>query len=126
MRQTVPNVAIVDDDPAVLRALARVLKTRSIAAATFSSGRLFLASLEGSMPDCLIVDYRMPEMTGLDLLQMIVNRDIQIPTIVITAHDSVRVREQCMAAGAVAFLAKPISETALVEAIELARTAPSR
>ena len=114
-------IAIVDDDPFVLKALARMLRARAFEPRTFGSAREFIASLPNELPECLIADLQMPEMTGLEL-QHSSNRDgIRIPTIIITAHDETGVRNRCEAAGAVAFLAKPVQDTILLAAIDDAR-----
>ena len=111
-------IAIVDDDPDVLKGLARLLRTRSIPAKSFGSGQEFLAALRDGLPNCLILDLQMPEMTGLELQQHLVRGGIQIPTIIITAHGDIAVRERCEAAGAVAFLSKPVQDTSLFAAID--------
>jgi FixJ family two-component response regulator len=113
-------IAIVDDDPSVLKALARLLGTRALKAKTYQSARLFLASLADGPPDCLILDLQMPEMTGSELQQDLARKGIRIPTIIITAHDETGMRERCKAAGAIAFLPKPIQDTSLFAAIEAA------
>ncbi len=115
-----PRIAIVDDDPSVLKALARLLSTRALIAKTFQSGKKFLASLQDEVPDCLILDLQMPEMTGLELHQDLGRRGVQIPTIIITARNEAEMRERCASAGAIAFLPKPINDTSLFAAIELA------
>ena len=120
MTSTLHNVAIIDDDPAVLKALARLLRTRSLAVATFQSGRQFLTSLPEPLPDCLILDLQMPGMTGLEIQQDLVRKGIRIPTIIITAHDEAGIRERCKSAGAIAYLAKPVPQAALFAAIEAA------
>jgi FixJ family two-component response regulator len=114
-------IAIVDDDPSVLKALARVLRARALDPKTFGSAREFLASLTTEMPECLIADLQMPGMTGLELQHNLNREGIRIPTIIITAHDETGVRKRCEAAGAVAFLAKPVQDTALLAAIDDAR-----
>jgi FixJ family two-component response regulator len=114
------NVAIIDDDPAVLKALARLLRTRAFTAMTFQSGQQFLASLPKPLPDCLILDLQMPGMSGLEIQQDLARRGIRIPTIIITAHDEAGIRERCRSAGAIAYLAKPVPEAALFAAIEAA------
>jgi FixJ family two-component response regulator len=120
-------IAIVDDDPSVLKALRRLLRTRAFDARTYSSGQEFLAALPDSLPNCLIVDLQMPEMSGMELQQQLARKGIRIPTIVITAHGDAGVRERCVAAGAVAFLLKPLQDTALLAAIDKAiRTIRSR
>lgn len=125
MAESSPWIAIVDDDPSVLKALTRLLRTRALHVRTYRSAQEFLAALAGGLPECLIVDLQMPEMSGLELLQHLTRLNNQIPTIVITAHSDVGVRERCEAAGAVAFLLKPLQDTALFAAMELARKAAS-
>jgi FixJ family two-component response regulator len=115
------TIAIVDDDPAVLKALKRLLNARSYQAETYESARQFLASLTGGLPQCLIVDLQMPEMTGLELQKHLIQSGIEIPTIVITAHDEAGARERCKSAGAVAFLLKPLHDITLIAAIDDAR-----
>jgi len=120
-------IAIVDDDPSVLKALARLLRTRALYARTFGSAQEFLDALPDGLPDCLIVDLQMPGMTGLELQQHLVKAGIKIPTIVITAHGDVAARERCESAGAIAFLLKPLQDTSLFAAIAAAdRIARSR
>lgn len=111
-------IAIVDDDPAVLRALKRLLCARAYRAETYESAGRFLASLRDLLPECLIVDQQMPEMTGLDLQKHLARSGIRIPTIIVTAHDEAGIRERCRSAGAVVFLSKPLEESALLAAID--------
>jgi FixJ family two-component response regulator len=117
MAETSPWIAIVDDDPAVLRALSRLLRSHAFRARTYESGREFLAALRGDLPDCLIVDLQMPEMNGLELHQHLVSNGIEIPTILITAHGDVALRDQ---GAMVASLRKPLQEQALFDAIDKA------
>jgi FixJ family two-component response regulator len=119
-------IAIVDDDPSVLKALARLLRTRSLTARTYGSASQFLASLADDLPDCLILDLQMPEMTGLELQQNLARKGIRIPTIIITAHDEAGMRERCKAAGAIAYLAKPLQDTSLFAAIDAAGRSAQR
>src|SRR5262249_43551553 len=114
-------IAVVDDDPSVLKALMRLLRTRAFHARTFGSAREFLAVLPGGFPECLIVDLQMPEMTGLELLQHLTRNGIEIPTIIITAHDANEVRQRCESAGTAAYLVKPLQDTVLFAAINKAR-----
>jgi FixJ family two-component response regulator len=85
MADALPWIAIVDDDPSVLKALARLLRSRAYEAKTFTSARDFLAALPDGLPECLIVDLQMPEMSGLELQRHLTRDDVQIPTIIITA-----------------------------------------
>jgi FixJ family two-component response regulator len=121
MAKTPRWIAIVDDDPSVLNALARLLRTRGLGARTFTSAREFLTALSDGLPECLIVDLQMPGMDGLELLRRLTLSGVRIPTIVITAHNEADARERCSAAGAFAFLAKPLQDTSLLAAIDGAR-----
>ncbi len=111
-------IAIVDDDPSVLKALTRLLRTRAFHAKAYGSGQEFLAALPDGLPECLIVDLQMPGMTGLELHQHLARKGIQIPTIIIAAHGDTGVRERCESAGAIAFLSKPVQDTSLFTAID--------
>ncbi|MET4478888.1 response regulator [Bradyrhizobium sp. F1.13.3] len=115
-------IAIVDDDPFVLRALERLLRARALKVRTYTSARDFLTSLPLGVPVCLIVDLQMPEMSGLELQHQLTRSGIWIPTIVITAHNEASARERCEAAGCAAFLTKPLQPASLLIAIETATT----
>ncbi len=119
-------IAIVDDDPAVLRALKRLLCAHSFHAETYESAVRFLASLQGLLPECLILDQQMPDMTGLDLQEHLTRNGVQIPTIIITAYDEASIRERCRSAAAVTFLSKPLQENVLLAAIDDAVRSGSR
>jgi FixJ family two-component response regulator len=120
MAECVRLIAVVDDDPAVLRGLKRLLTAWSYRAETYESAREFLATLGDHRPDCLIVDLHMPDVTGLELQQLLAQSQIDIPTIFITAHDDEDVRERCKSAGAKALLAKPLHDQTLMDAIAAA------
>lgn len=117
MAEASPSIAIVDDDPAVLKALSRLLRSHAFRARTYGSGQEFLAALPADLPDCLIVDLQMPEMNGLELQQHLVSNGIIIPTILITAYGDVALRDD---GGLVASLRKPLQQLALFEAIDRA------
>jgi FixJ family two-component response regulator len=118
MAEASPWIGIVDDDPSVLKALTRLLRTRAFPVRTYGSAAAFLAELPGGLPACLILDLQMPEMSGLDLLQHLARRNIQVPTIVITAHHDTELRERCKSAGVLAILPKPLQDKSLFSAIE--------
>jgi FixJ family two-component response regulator len=120
MPSEVPWIAVVDDDPSVLRALQRLLRTHAFHPKTFASAREFLAALAGGLPECLIVDLQMPEMSGLELHQHLTNEGIAIPTIIITAHDDSDARRRCEAAGIAAYLLKPLEDVSFFAAINTA------
>src|SRR5258705_13450803 len=96
-----PLVAIVDDEESVRRALARMLSASSFAVEVFGSGRQFLDSLAIRLPDCVVLDYQMPDLTGRDVQRRLALARISLPIIVVTAYDQPALREQCLADGAV-------------------------
>ena len=128
MTESAIRVAVVDDDASVRKALARLLNISPFIPATFGSGQDFLNSLPLSIPDCLVLDLQMPDMTGLDLQEQLARIGIQIPTIIVTAHDEANLRQRCRLAGAAAYLIKPLDEATLIASINLAigRTAVPR
>lgn len=103
----------------------RLLETSSYDVRGFPSARELLSGLSDGLPDCMIVDLQMPNMTGLELQHDLARTGIKIPTIVITAHDEPGTRERCIAAGAAAYLLKPIRKVALLTAISMAIETPT-
>ena len=77
--------------------------------------------MSDSLPACLVLDFQMPELTGLELLQHFVRNGVEIPTIIITANADPLVRERCISAGAVAYLLKPLQNATLLAEIEKSR-----
>lgn len=115
-----PLIAVVDDDLSVRKALAQLLTVNSFTTNTFGSAKEFLNSLGQGTPNCLVLDLHMPDWGGLDLQHHLLRNGIKIPTVIITAHDEIGLRERCSNAGASAFLVKPISADALIGAIDTA------
>jgi FixJ family two-component response regulator len=121
MTQSRGEVAIVDDDAPVCKALARLIETWSFRARTYGSAREFIASIEeDGKPDCLLVDLQMPDMSGLDLQDYLRRAGCKIPTIVITAHNEPGFRRWCEAAEVKAYLLKPLNNSELMSAINSA------
>jgi FixJ family two-component response regulator len=121
MAEASPWIAIVDDDPSVLKALARLLRTREFNPRTFDSAQDFLATIPNEMPECLILDLQMPQLSGVEVLQQLAARSIRIPTIIVTAHGDVETRRRCKEyPETIAFLLKPVQEVALFDAIQTA------
>lgn len=114
------RVAIVDDDSSVRNALRRLLTTSDIVADAFASGQEFLAALPETEPDCVVVDLKMPEIGGLDLLRTLAERPAKLPVIIMTAFDTPKSRADSEMLGAVAYLRKPFEEGALLSAIDTA------
>ena len=113
-------IAVVDDDPSVLRAIGRTLRMRAFDCRTYASAEEFLDSVATGLPDCLIVDLQMPGMTGFELHQLLRDKGIRIPTILITAHGDARVQDRSRGLGIVAVLPKPWRNAALFAAIDAA------
>jgi len=116
------RIAIIDDDAPVGRALARLIRAHSYSVQVYRSAREFLDTLKTGMPDCLIVDLQMEEMTGLQLVHHLSDMGLRIPTIFVTARDEPGMQHSCEASGAVAFLLKPVMSEALLRAINIALT----
>jgi len=113
-------VAIVDDDDLIRSALQGLLKAVGLPARAFASAEEFLQSGQQHDTACLIADIRMSGMSGLDLQAKLNAERIRIRTIFITAHGDERMRMQALRAGAVAFLAKPFDNMALLESVRAA------
>jgi FixJ family two-component response regulator len=113
-------VSVVDDDESVRESLPDLLKEFGFAASTFSSAEEFLASDSIRQTKCLILDVAMPGMTGPDLQQELVHRRQEIPIIYITANRDKTIRRRLLEQGAVECLFKPFSDTALLEALNVA------
>jgi FixJ family two-component response regulator len=115
-----PLVSIVDDDASVLNSTRRLLRSFGIRAAGFSSARAFLNSSQVGQTACLILDVRMPEMNGLELQRELSRAGHRFPVVFVTAYADNTEEEEAMQAGATRFLRKPVSEHALIDAIECA------
>ena len=113
-------VAVVDDDESVRESLPDLLRQFGFAAQAFSSAEAFLASESLSETRCLILDVAMPGMSGPDLQQELMRRRQEIPIVFITAHSDESVRSELLARGAAWCLFKPFSETALMDALNIA------
>ena len=110
-------VAIVDDDAPIRDALVDLLDEAGFPACAFASGEEFLALGNRYGCSCLIVDIRMPGMSGLDLQSRLNGERLRIPIIFITAHGDERMRMQALRAGAVEFLAKPFDDEVLLDTV---------
>jgi FixJ family two-component response regulator len=110
-----PLIHIVDDDPAVVIALRRLLHSWGMQVRTFASGKEFLSALSRSHDaDCSVIDVQMPGMTGLEVQERMNRAGMDVPVIFITAHEEEGVEEHALRAGAVGFLRKPFMDEALV------------
>jgi FixJ family two-component response regulator len=113
-------VAIVDDEEPVRKALRRLFLAVGIDVETFASGDEFLESVKIHRPDCAVIDLHLPGLTGLEVQQRLTRAGVRLPTIIITGHDQSGTAERVLAAGASAYLRKPLDEERLLAAIESA------
>jgi len=120
MLEVRPLIAVVDDEESVRLALARLLRASSYEVSTYASGQEFLDSLQGRRPDCVLLDFQMPDMTGRDVQRSLAMAKLSLPIIIVTAYDQPSLREQCLADGAVGYLSKPLRRDALIAAIDAA------
>lgn len=118
-----PTVFIVDDDPAVLRSTAALLRTRGYAIETYGSADLFLAGYDRAARGCVLADVRMPGMTGLDLQDRLAAEDAPLAVVLMTGHGDVPMAVNAMKAGAVDFIEKPFSRDVLFQSVERALAA---
>jgi FixJ family two-component response regulator len=114
------TVFIVDDDGSVRDSLSLLLSLRGYATATFASAEDFLAAVKPQWRGCVILDIRMPGMSGLELQRCLVDSGLTLPVIVITAHGDVAAARQAFLADAVDFIEKPFDGEQLMQAIETA------
>jgi FixJ family two-component response regulator len=120
MHRNASFVAIIDDDDLMRSALQGLLKEAGFSARAFVSAEEFLGSDGHREAACLIVDIRMPGMSGLELQARLNAEAIRIPTIFITAHGDARMRMQALRAGAVEFLTKPFDDEVLLDTLRAA------
>lgn len=120
MTQADAIVFVVDDDAGVRRSLQNLIGSVGLRVETFASAQEFLGSKLVNVPSCLVLDVRLPGLSGLDLQKRITNLGIEIPIIFITGHGDIPMTVQAMKAGAVEFLAKPFRDQDLLDAIQQA------
>lgn len=120
---TITTVFVVDDDDGVRTSLGILLDSAGYRAVPFSAATDFLAQYDAARPGCLLLDMRMPGMTGMELMQELAQRGAFLPVIFITGHGDVPLAVEAMKAGAFDFLQKPFSSRDLLERIERALAA---
>ncbi|WP_395700620.1 response regulator transcription factor [Aquabacterium sp.] len=114
------TVFIVDDDASVRDSLSLLLSLRGYATAVFSSAEAFLGVLSPRWQGCVVADIRMPGISGLAMQQVMAERGVQLPVIIITAHGDIAAARQAFKAAAVDFLEKPFDDDLLLQAIDAA------
>jgi FixJ family two-component response regulator len=120
MNETPPVVFVVDDEAAVRISLKRLLRSIGLEARTYASAQEFLQSERPDAPACLVLDIRLPGLSGLELQQELAAASVDLPIIFVTGHGDIPMSVRAMKAGAVEFLTKPFREQDLLEAIQRA------
>lgn len=115
-----PAVFIVDDDDAVRRFLGGLIESVELRVEAYASAQDFLEAYEPGSPGCLVLDVRMPGMSGLELQRELADRAIDLPVIILTGHGNVQVAVHAMKAGAVDFVEKPFDNELLLDRIQKA------
>ena len=119
MNERAPIVFVVDDDPSVRRSIKRLIGSVGLQVELFGSAQEFLLSKRPDAPSCLVLDIRLPGISGLDFQHELAEANNHIPIIFITAHGDIPMTVRAMKAGAVEFLTKPFREQDLLDAIQL-------
>ena len=120
MSQERPVIYVVDDDTSVQEALKNLLRSVGLRVETFGSAQEFFSSQRSAAPGCLVLDVRLPGLSGLDVQRKLAEANLEIPIIFISGHADVRMSVQAMKAGAVEFLTKPFRDQELLDAVQQA------
>jgi FixJ family two-component response regulator len=120
MNSAAPLVFIIDDDEGVRSAMQRLLKSVGLRSEAITSAQEFLQRRPYDGPSCIILDVRLPGMSGLELQRKLIEADVRIPIIFITAHGDIPMTVRAMKSGAVEFLTKPFRDQDLLDAIDQA------
>lgn len=121
-----PTVFIVDDEPTVRDSLRWLLESLRLPVRAFASARDFLQAYDTDHPGCLVLDVRMPEISGLQLQQILRSRGVLLPVILVTGHGDVAMAVSAMKAGAFDFMEKPINDQRLLERVQEGLAADTR
>jgi FixJ family two-component response regulator len=118
MTTSLPTVFIVDDDASVLKAIARLLRSAGFKTALFSSPQQFLDEHDANASGCLVLDVAMPKINGLELQQILIAQNSELPIIFLTGHGDIPMSVRAIKRGAVDFLTKPVNDSDLISAIQ--------
>ena len=111
------QVAVVDDEAHVRKALARLMRGAGFEVQTWTSGGAFLSSLAEKAVDCVVLDLHMPGLSGFDILVSLQSNGPQVPVVVITGQDTPEAGARALASGAFAYLCKPVDGDELIRTI---------
>jgi len=126
MDRTLATVFVVDDEPAVLDSLTFLLESVGLRVESFPTAQAFLDGYTGDRPGCLVLDVRLPGISGLELQERMLQTGIHLPVILITGNADVPMAVRGMKSGAVDFLEKPFNDQVLLECVEKALHADDR
>jgi len=114
------TVFVVDDDASVRRSLARLIESVGRPFQTFSTAKEFMDAYDPATPGCLVLDVRMPGISGIELQKQLAGKGINIPIIIITGHGDIPMAADAMRRGAVDFMEKPVSPQLLLDRVQQA------
>lgn len=120
MSRVRPTVFVVDDDVSMREALKNLFRSVGLEVQTYGEAQEFLSTVRSDAPGCLVLDVRLPGLSGLDLQRRLAESNIQIPIIFITGHGDIQMSVRAMKAGAVEFLTKPFRDQDLLDAVQQA------
>src|SRR6266403_2640181 len=116
----IPTVFIIDDDRGMRQAIQDLVESVGLRAESFAIGEEFLSRQRAGDPSCLVLDVRLPQMSGLDFQRRLAETGVQTPIIFITAHGDIPMSVKALKSGAVEFLTKPFKDQDLLDAIQQA------
>lgn len=118
--ESLPTVYVIDDEPLVCVALSRLIGSAGLSVTTLTSADDFLAAMRPDTPGCVVLDLRMPGMSGLEIQEKLAAAGICLPVIILTGHADIQMTVRAMKAGAIEFLTKPPDEQKLLDAVQAA------
>lgn len=118
MAKTGSLIAVVDDEESVRKALGRLISAAGFSVQTYASGADFLRAAQLQLPDCVVLDVRMPVMDGFEVQRALVRVHGSMPVVIITGDDATEYRDRAFRQGARAYLRKPVDDVMLVDAIQ--------
>ena len=121
-----PTIFVIDDDQTLRGSLRWLLESMKLNVRTYASAREFLSSYDPAQPGCLVLDVRMPEISGLQLQEILTQRGIRIPVIMITGHGDIAMAVRAMKTGALDFIEKPFNDQELLDRVQQALAIDAR
>ena len=120
MASAVPTVYVVDDEPDVLRALSRLLRSEGLQVRTFDDAFAFVAQVEDGFDGCVVLDLSMPELDGLAVQRLLIEKGCRMPVVFLSGNGDSVASASAMQQGASAFLSKPVDAEVLLGAVRAA------